>query len=116
MKKYFFTLIALIGFGIVANAECSWEVYPSSTTNDGKTLTISYDNSCDYTVKVEVKYKVISKPTSSFSCKKEKWIEEVKTETFYLQPRVSNYWLIGSYSSYYNDCTTRYEFIKVEPK
>ena len=109
MKKYILILVALVCFGISARANCTWDVYDNKKTNDGWGLCISYDNRCSSVITVKITYRTAYKRHCD-----ENWSYKDTSEYRDLQPNRGGHTLVGSYSTTYNSCTTRYNLLSVE--
>jgi hypothetical protein len=114
MKRFLTVIIILCGISVInansnvnSESDCSWNVYEKNITKDGWALCISYDNRCDFSIRVKVRYKMAYKARYC----DDDWSYETVTEYYDLQPNRGSHWLIGNYGSSYDDCTKRYNLI-----
>lgn len=121
MKKLLFLPIAIIMCALcssfvlsnqsnnkveLTNPQCSYNVYGDGQTNDGWYLRISYDCNCADPVVVKITYLVKNGKNGSVR-------EEETTCTLWNR---SGSPIVGQYSNYYDDNTTRYKVKSVQVK
>lgn len=87
--------------------DCSWNVFESAITDDGWGLRICYTNNCNFVIKVKITYKEAYKARYC----DDSWSYKTDTEYINLQPNRSNYKIIGSPGTSYDNCTRRYTLI-----
>jgi len=113
MKKFLLIIVAVIGFGLSAKAQCRWSIDGNGSTGDGYYLQLVYTNDCGSTINLTITYEIKYK---AHYCDDDEWAykKEIVRVSLYANKAGASLG-IGYYQpTFKQECTTRYRILDIQ--